>query len=64
MCREPSNKEPAKHREEETPGYNLLLPHLPPAAVANFQDKTDAWTQCRQSLERWHFVPSLVTFMP
>eukprot|EP00959_Pyramimonas_sp_CCMP1952_P271283 5671458-Pyramimonas_sp.AAC.1 len=46
------------------PGYNLLLPHIPPAAVANFQGRTDMWTQRGQRLKRWHFVPRLAAFMP
>eukprot|EP00959_Pyramimonas_sp_CCMP1952_P040623 849419-Pyramimonas_sp.AAC.1 len=45
-------------------GYNLLLPHLPPAAAANGQHRRDQWTQQGQSLKRWHFVPRLVTFTP
>eukprot|EP00959_Pyramimonas_sp_CCMP1952_P298031 6234375-Pyramimonas_sp.AAC.1 len=60
---EHSCNEPARH-SEEMPGHDLLLPHIPPAAVASFQDRTDMWTQQGQSLKSLHFVPRLVTFMP
>eukprot|EP00959_Pyramimonas_sp_CCMP1952_P053788 1125241-Pyramimonas_sp.AAC.1 len=51
-------------QEEDMLGYNFLLPHLPPAAVANFHDRRDQWTQHGQSLKRWHVVPIFVTFIP
>eukprot|EP00959_Pyramimonas_sp_CCMP1952_P334513 7005457-Pyramimonas_sp.AAC.1 len=63
MCKEQSSVEPV-NIEQDMLGYNLLLPHRPPAAVANFQDGRDQWTQRGQSLKRWHFVPRLVTFIP
>eukprot|EP00959_Pyramimonas_sp_CCMP1952_P175082 3658717-Pyramimonas_sp.AAC.1 len=63
MREERSNVEPV-NVEQDMLGYNLLLPHLPPAAVANFQERRDQWTQQGQSLKRWHFVPRLVTFIP
>eukprot|EP00959_Pyramimonas_sp_CCMP1952_P104819 2190902-Pyramimonas_sp.AAC.1 len=63
MCKERSSVEPV-NIEQDMLGYNLLLPHLPAAAVANFQERRDQWTQHGQSLKRWHFVPRLVTFTP
>eukprot|EP00959_Pyramimonas_sp_CCMP1952_P316333 6621132-Pyramimonas_sp.AAC.1 len=57
---EPPNTE----QEEDTLGYNLMIPHLPPAAAANFQNRRDHWAQHGQSLKRWHFVSTLVTFTP
>eukprot|EP00959_Pyramimonas_sp_CCMP1952_P226271 4731076-Pyramimonas_sp.AAC.1 len=44
MCEERSSVEPA-NIEQDILGCNLLLPHLPPAAVADFQDRRDQWTQ-------------------
>eukprot|EP00959_Pyramimonas_sp_CCMP1952_P281604 5886049-Pyramimonas_sp.AAC.1 len=65
MCEERSSAEPVNAEQaEDVLGYNLLPPHLPPAAVANFQGRRDQWTQRGQSLKRWHFVPRLVTFTP
>eukprot|EP00959_Pyramimonas_sp_CCMP1952_P353659 7409545-Pyramimonas_sp.AAC.1 len=58
-----SNVEPVVV-EQDMLGYNLILPHLPLAAVANFQDRKDQWTRRGQSLKRWHFVPRLVAFIP
>eukprot|EP00959_Pyramimonas_sp_CCMP1952_P420459 8807302-Pyramimonas_sp.AAC.1 len=43
MCEERSSVEPV-NIEQDMLGYNLLLPRLPPAAVANFQDRRDQWT--------------------
>eukprot|EP00959_Pyramimonas_sp_CCMP1952_P089374 1869552-Pyramimonas_sp.AAC.1 len=63
LCEGYSSNEPARDMEE-IPGHNLLLPHLPPAAVASFLDRKDTWTQQGQNLKRWHFIPRLVTFMP
>eukprot|EP00959_Pyramimonas_sp_CCMP1952_P158354 3311730-Pyramimonas_sp.AAC.1 len=63
MREERSNVEPVDV-EQDMLGYNLLLPHLPPAAVANFLDRKDPWTRRGQSLKRWLFVPRLVTFIP
>eukprot|EP00959_Pyramimonas_sp_CCMP1952_P334096 6996901-Pyramimonas_sp.AAC.1 len=41
-----SQPEPARtEQEEDTLGYNLIIPHLSPAAAANFQNKSDHWTQ-------------------
>eukprot|EP00959_Pyramimonas_sp_CCMP1952_P457176 9474441-Pyramimonas_sp.AAC.1 len=64
-CDAQSQPEPVNtEQEEDTFGYNLLLPHLSPAAAANFQNKKDPWTQRGKSLRRWHFVSRLVTFTP
>eukprot|EP00959_Pyramimonas_sp_CCMP1952_P354582 7427586-Pyramimonas_sp.AAC.1 len=63
MREERSSVEPV-NIEQDMFGYNLLHPHLPPAAVSNFQDRRDQWTQHGQSLKRWDFVPRLVTFIP
>eukprot|EP00959_Pyramimonas_sp_CCMP1952_P120411 2517939-Pyramimonas_sp.AAC.1 len=42
---EQSRSEPVNtEQEEDTLGYNLIIPHLPPAAAANFQNRTDHWT--------------------
>eukprot|EP00959_Pyramimonas_sp_CCMP1952_P060457 1263068-Pyramimonas_sp.AAC.1 len=60
MVAERSSGEPV-NIEQDMLGYNLILPHLPPAAVANFQDRREQWTQRGQSRKRWHFVPRLVT---
>eukprot|EP00959_Pyramimonas_sp_CCMP1952_P289888 6062832-Pyramimonas_sp.AAC.1 len=59
MREERSDVEPVDV-EQAMLGYNLLLPRLPPAAAANFQDRKDQWTQRGQSLKRWRFVPRLV----
>eukprot|EP00959_Pyramimonas_sp_CCMP1952_P460420 9479817-Pyramimonas_sp.AAC.1 len=57
--------EPARaEQEEDTLGYNLLLPHLPLAAAANCQNKKDHWTQRGKRLRRWHFAPRLVALTP
>eukprot|EP00959_Pyramimonas_sp_CCMP1952_P027332 574545-Pyramimonas_sp.AAC.1 len=46
MCDEQSSFEPVNtEQEEDALGYNLIIPHLPPAAAANFQNKRDHWTQ-------------------
>eukprot|EP00959_Pyramimonas_sp_CCMP1952_P233647 4882940-Pyramimonas_sp.AAC.1 len=63
MREERSSVEPV-NIEQYMLGYNILIPHLPPSAVANFQDRRDQWTQHGQSLTRWHFVPRLVTLIP
>eukprot|EP00959_Pyramimonas_sp_CCMP1952_P353658 7409544-Pyramimonas_sp.AAC.1 len=47
MREERLNVEPVEF-EQDMLGYNLLPPHLPPAAVANFQDRKDQWTRCGQ----------------
>eukprot|EP00959_Pyramimonas_sp_CCMP1952_P193764 4051646-Pyramimonas_sp.AAC.1 len=50
-CDVQSQPEPARtEQEEDMLGYNLLLPHLPPAAAANFQSKKDHVTQHGKSL--------------
>eukprot|EP00959_Pyramimonas_sp_CCMP1952_P271779 5682789-Pyramimonas_sp.AAC.1 len=54
MRKDRSNVEPV-NIEHYMLERNLLLTHLPPAAVADFQDRKDQWTRRGQSLERWRF---------
>eukprot|EP00959_Pyramimonas_sp_CCMP1952_P021315 449555-Pyramimonas_sp.AAC.1 len=62
MREERSNVEPVNVGQDMF-GYIILLPRLPPAVVANLQDRKDQWTRHGQSLKRWHFVPRHVTFI-